>query len=211
MAFINSNRGDLSHTTTTGSWIGVDLEVVFFVGFQSTWLEAHIRFLDDGWCVPWWWEDVVVVWQMRDLDVLMTWKWWWRGCVLITWCPDEVRRSRLLSSFLDANSVEYVAIDICTVYFPTNISHQECFFKEFYAISLTQRPSSLVRVEYMVLTFRIYGICLRVVFGAPSVLVLSTRRLPRQSLVFWGVSLFLWLEPMLITLEILTLARSCFK
>ena len=27
VAFINSDRGDPSHTTTTGSWIGVDLEV----------------------------------------------------------------------------------------------------------------------------------------------------------------------------------------
>ena len=57
---------------------GIDLEAVFLVGLQSILLEAHTRFLDNGQCVPWWWEDVVVVWQMRDPDVVMTWE-WWRG------------------------------------------------------------------------------------------------------------------------------------
>ena len=92
-----------------------------------------------------------------------------------------------LHSFLDANSVERVAIDVCTAqgegrhpkdrfalsvtekagavnflcpdverhpkdYFRTNISHQECFFKESYAISLTRRPSSLAKVGCMALT-----------------------------------------------------------
>ena len=45
MAFINSGRGYSSHATTTGSGSGVDLEVVFLVGLQSTLLKAHTRFL----------------------------------------------------------------------------------------------------------------------------------------------------------------------
>ena len=45
MAFINSGRGYSSHATTTGSGSGVDLEVVFLVGLQSTLLEAHARSL----------------------------------------------------------------------------------------------------------------------------------------------------------------------
>ena len=53
----------------------------------------------------------------------------------------------------------------------TNISHQECLFKESYAIGLTRRPSSLAKVGCIALT--------------------STRGLPRLSLVFWGVSIFL--------------------
>ena len=38
-------EGTSPHTTTTGSRTGVDLEVVFFVGLQSTLLEAHARSL----------------------------------------------------------------------------------------------------------------------------------------------------------------------
>ena len=34
--------------------------------------------------------------------------WSWRGCVSMTWCPDEIRRSWALLSFFDANSVERV-------------------------------------------------------------------------------------------------------
>ena len=45
VVLINSDRGDPSHPTTTGSWIGVDLEVVVRVGLQSILLEAHARFL----------------------------------------------------------------------------------------------------------------------------------------------------------------------
>ena len=52
MAFINSGRGYSSYATTTGSGSGVDLEVVFLVGLQSTLLEAHTRSLDDGRRVP---------------------------------------------------------------------------------------------------------------------------------------------------------------
>ena len=36
MAFINSNQGDPSHTTTTRSWIGVDLEVRPLVAFINS-------------------------------------------------------------------------------------------------------------------------------------------------------------------------------
>ena len=61
------------------------------------------------------------------------------------------------------------------------------------ATGLTRRPSSLVKVGCMALTFRMHGICSRVTFGAPSILVSSTRRLPKQSLVFWGISIFPWL------------------
>ena len=63
-----------SHTTTTASGPGVDLGVVFFIGLQSILLKAHIRSLDDKQRVLWWWEDVVVVWQMGDPDVIMTWE-----------------------------------------------------------------------------------------------------------------------------------------
>ena len=31
---------------------------------------------------------------------------------MMIWCQDEVRRSRALPSFLDANSIEHVAIDV---------------------------------------------------------------------------------------------------
>ena len=55
---------------------GIDLEVVFLVGLQSIPLEAHTRSLDDGRRIPWWWGDIVVVWRMRDPDVVMTWRWW---------------------------------------------------------------------------------------------------------------------------------------
>ena len=37
-------------------------------------------------------------------------------------------------------------------FFRTIISHQECLFKEFYAIGLTRRTSSLTKVGYMALT-----------------------------------------------------------
>ena len=70
----------------------------------------------------------------------------------MTWCQDEVRRSRVLPSFLDANFVERVAIEVCTAHFSTNISHQECLFKESYAIGLTRRAGSLAKIGCMALT-----------------------------------------------------------
>ena len=60
-------------------------------------------------------------------------------------------------------------------------------------IGLTRRLSFLVKVGCMALTFRMHGICSRVAFDAPFMLVSLTRRLLRQSLVFWGVSVFPWL------------------
>ena len=71
----------------------------------------------------------------------------------MTWCQDEVCRSRALFYFLDANFVERVTIDVCTAHFPTNISHHKCLFKEFYAIDLTRRASSLAKVGYMASTW----------------------------------------------------------
>ena len=45
--------------------------------------------LDDGRRVPWWWEDVVIVWLTRDSDVVMM-----QILVsMMTWCQDEVHRS----------------------------------------------------------------------------------------------------------------------
>ena len=67
---------------------GVDLEVVFLVGLQSTLLEAHTRSLDDGRRVPWWWEDV---WLTRDSDVVMT----QMLVSMMTWYQDEVCKSRI--------------------------------------------------------------------------------------------------------------------
>ena len=46
VVFPYSDQGHSPYTTTTGSRTGVDLEVVFFVGFQNTLLESHARFLD---------------------------------------------------------------------------------------------------------------------------------------------------------------------
>ena len=52
-------------------------------------------------------------------------------------------------------------INVCTAqgeerhpkdYFRTNISHQEWLFKEFYAIGLTWKPSSLAKIGCMALT-----------------------------------------------------------
>ena len=78
---------------------------------------------------------------------------------------DEIRRSWALPSFLDANSVERVAIEfLCSNvkrypkdYFRTNISHQEYLFKKSYAIGLTWWFSFLAKVGCMALTFRIHG------------------------------------------------------
>ena len=39
------DRGHTPHATTTGSRTGIDLEIVFLVGVQSTLLEAHARSL----------------------------------------------------------------------------------------------------------------------------------------------------------------------
>ena len=94
------------------------------------------------------------------------------------WYQNEIRKSRALFSFLNANSVKRVAIDfLCSDiekhpkdHFRTNISYQQCFFKESYTIGLTQRASSLAKVGFMAST--------------------STRGLPRLSLVFWDVSIF---------------------
>ena len=47
--------------------------------------------LDDGRRVPWWWEDVVIVWLTRDSDVVMT----QMLVSMMTWCQDEVYRSRI--------------------------------------------------------------------------------------------------------------------
>ena len=44
--FLVAIKGTLLHATTTGSRIGVNLEIVFLVGLQSTLLEAYTRFLD---------------------------------------------------------------------------------------------------------------------------------------------------------------------
>ena len=86
--------------------------------------------------------------------------------------------SHALPSFLDANSVERVAIDFLCFdikrhpknHIRTNISHQEWLFKESYMIGLTWRASFLAKVGCMALT--------------------STRGLPRLPLVFWGVYIF---------------------
>ena len=68
-------------------------------------------------------------------------------------------------SFLDTNSVECEAIDVCTAqgekkhskdYFQTKISHQEYLFKESYAIGLTRRACSLAKVGYMALTSTVH-------------------------------------------------------
>ena len=80
--------------------------------------------------------------------------------VAMTWCQDEIRRSQALPSFLDMSSAERVAIEfLCsnikrhpTDYFWTNISQQKCLFKESYAIGLTRRASSLVKIRCMALT-----------------------------------------------------------
>ena len=107
----------------------------------------------------------------------------------MTWCQDEICRLRALPFFLDANSAEHVAIKfLCSDvkkhpkdYFRTNISHQECLFKEFYAIGLTRRASLLAKIGYMASTSTVYVSPLM-------------RKLPKVSLVFWDVSVLLWLE-----------------
>ena len=70
----------------------------------------------------------------------------------MTWYQGETCRSRALPFFLDANSVECVTIDVYTAHFSTNISHQECLFKESYMIDLIRRASSLAKVGYMTST-----------------------------------------------------------
>ena len=45
MIFSYSNQENFSHTTTTGSRIGVNLKIIFFIGLQSPLLKAHARFL----------------------------------------------------------------------------------------------------------------------------------------------------------------------
>ena len=47
-------------------------------------LEAYTSSLDNGWCVPRWWKDVVIVWLTGDSDVVMTWE-WWRRCWYWWW------------------------------------------------------------------------------------------------------------------------------
>ena len=95
----------------------------------------------------------------HGLEVVIT-----RMCLNDLMSKDEIRRSRALPSFLDANSVERVAIEfLCSDvekhpkdYFRTNISHQECLFKKSYAIGLTWRPSSLAKVGCMALTLTVH-------------------------------------------------------
>ena len=97
---------------------------------------------------------------------------------MMLWCKDEVCGSWALPCFLDANSVERVAISFLYSnverhpkdYFRPNVSHQEYLFKESYAIGLTQKTGSLAKVGCMAST--------------------SRRGLLRLSLVFWGVSIF---------------------
>ena len=140
MVFLYSNQRNFSHATTTGSRTGVDLEVVLFIRIPCS--RLTLGPLTRWRHVPQWWGLI------KDQDVDMS------------WYQDEVHRSRALPSFLDINSVEHEAINVCTAqdeekhpkdYFRTNISHQECLFKEFYAIGLTRRPSFIAKVGRMVL------------------------------------------------------------
>ena len=152
VAFINSDRGDPSHTTTTGSWIGVDLEVRPPVAFINSdrgkppltppplgsgsknseyLLEVHdrmkmraamlrrcsSRMTNEG---PGCSHDMGVVTRMLVYD------------------QDEVRRSRALPSFLDANSVERVAIDVCTG------QGEERHPKDRFALSVTKNAATTI-------------------------------------------------------------------
>ena len=82
--YINRGHFPLIELPPPDSRTDVDLGIVFFVGLQSTLLEAHTKSLNNGQCVLGWWKDVVVVWQMRDPDIVMTWE-LWRECWYQWW------------------------------------------------------------------------------------------------------------------------------
>ena len=110
-----------SHATTTGS------PVALINSDRGKPLSRHHHWIR-ACCVLRCWEDVVVVWRMRDPDVVMTWEWWrgwwyrwWldvrmkfvghvlRSCEQIMWvvmCQNLVTITLQLPSFLDASSVE---------------------------------------------------------------------------------------------------------
>ena len=56
----------------------------------------------------------------------------------MTGYPDEVRRSRALPSFLDANSIERVAIDVCTG------QGVEQHPKDRFVLSVTEKAASTI-------------------------------------------------------------------
>ena len=92
------NKGTSLYATTTGSRTGVDLEIVFLVGLQSTLLEAHTRSLGLLKTRAAMMKRCSNVDERSGCDYeLMT-----RILVLMmTWCQDEVRRSRVKIMWVD--------------------------------------------------------------------------------------------------------------
>ena len=81
--FVIAIKSTSPYTTTIGSRTGVDLEVIFFVGLQSTLLEAHARF--PGFLKT----RAMVMRRYCSVDERPR-------CgyeVMMTWCQDDVYRS----------------------------------------------------------------------------------------------------------------------
>ena len=88
-----------------------------------------------------------------------------KGCSCKLFLPNQFDALGSWKGFLGGISLppelSSQEINVCTAqdeerhskeFFRTNISHQECLFKESYVIGLTRRPSSLAKVGYMALT-----------------------------------------------------------
>ena len=92
-----STKGTSFYATTTGSRTGVDLEVVFSVGPQSTLLKVHTRSLGSKTCAAMMKRCSSVDERPRCGYEVMT-----RILIsMMTWCQDEVRLSRAEIMWVD--------------------------------------------------------------------------------------------------------------
>ena len=99
--YLPSNKGTSPHDTTTGSRTGVDLEVVFVVGLQSTLLKAHAKSLGSlKTCAAMMRKSSSVDKRPGCGYEVMT-----RMLVsMMTWCQDKVCRSRIEIMWVDHSS-----------------------------------------------------------------------------------------------------------